>query len=365
MPVLRHSRVARAGGIGVALLAAACTTPTPAAPKLDLAPPPDTLQAPFHDAAGAVWLGPGRWALVSEGSGVVGLVDFRGRRIVPLGGPRTPELKNPFALFRAADSLWVADWGLRRLTVWSSDGRFGRTLSAADVTRGALPRMRDVEGRFYVPMPSPPGRDGSGNHDSAAVVRTAPDFSRIDTLVRLAPLDIAEIDADAGRRFERRVFSGADQWGVLPDGSLWVARVYQNRVDWREPSGRWTTGQSLPDRVLEVTRADRELFLRTFPPELRSTAEQLPFAPIKPPFEAGFTSADGLVWLQKSRSVVDSAGSWHVVDRRGHLVGEIRLRGFGRILAAAAGTALAIEPDSAGLRVLQIVVPPLVTQGAS
>jgi len=365
MLVPRHPAVARAGGVGVALLCAACGSPKPAVPPLDLAPPTDTLQAPFRDAAGAVWLGPGRWALVSEGSGVVGIVDFPGRRVTPLGGPKTIELKNPFALFRSADSLWVADWGRRRLTAWSLDGRFGRGLPAPEITRGALPRMRDAAGRFYVPMPPPARRDGSGNRDSAAVVRTTPDFSRIDTLARLAPLDIAEVLGDAGRRFERRVFSGADQWGALPDGSLWVARVYQNRVDWRDPADRWTKGDPLPDRVLEVTRADRELFARTFPPELRSTAEQLPFAPVKPPFEAGFASADGLVWLQKSRSVVDSSGSWHVVDRQGHLVREIRLRGFGRILAAAGGSALAVEPDSAGLRILQITVPPLVPQGAS
>ncbi len=365
MPDPRHPAVARAGGVGVALLCAACGSPKPAAPPLDLAPPTDTLQAPFHDAAGAVWLGAGRWAIVSEGSGVVGIADFPGRRVSPLGGPGTTELKNPFAVFRSGDSLWVADWGLRRLTVWSLDGRFGRSVPASDVTRGALPRMRDDAGRYYVPMPAPAGPDGSGNRDSAAVVRAAPDFSRIDTLARLAPLDIVDVLGDAGRRFERRVFSGADQWGALPDGSLWVARVYQNRVDWRDPAGRWTKGDPLPDRVLEVTRADRELFVRTFPPELRGTAEQLPFAPVKPPFESAFTAAEGLVWLQKSRSVVESSGSWQVVDRQGHLVREIRLRGYGRILAVAAGSGLAIEPDSAGLRLLQLAVPPLVPQGAS
>ena len=42
----------------------------------------------------------------------------------------------------------------------------------------------------------------------------------------------------------------------------------------------------LPDRVLEVTQYDRELFYRKFPPELRATAERLPFAAVKPPFEA-------------------------------------------------------------------------------
>ena len=86
---------------------------------------------------------------------------------------------------------------------------------------------------------------------------------------------------------------------------------------------------------------------------------------MKPPFEAAFTSADGMVWLQKSRSVVDSSGSWHVVDRQGRLVREVRIRGFGRILAAAAGSALAIQSDSAGLHIFQIAVPPLVSQGAS
>jgi hypothetical protein len=365
MLVPRHPGVARAGGVGVAVLLAACGAPKPVAPPLDLASPTDTLEAPVRDAAGAVWLGADRWALVSEGSGVVAIVDFAARRVTPLGGPQTTQLRNPFALFRSADSLWVADWGLRRLSVWSLDGRFGRGIPAADIMRGALARMRDAAGRFYVPMLPPAGRDGSGNRDSAAVVRTAPDFSRIDTLARLAPLDIAEVEGDAGHRFERRVFSGTDQWGALGDGSLWVARVYQNRVDWRDSTGHWRTGEALPDRVLEVTRADRELFVRTFPPELRNTAEQLPFAPVKAPFEAAFTSADGLVWLQKSRSPLDSTGSWHVVDRQGRLVREIRLRGSGRILAAAAAAALAIEPDSGRLRVLQVVVPPLVSQGAS
>jgi hypothetical protein len=59
-------------------------------------------------------------------------------------------------------------------------------------------------------------------------------------------------------------------------------------------------GDPLPDRVLEVTRYDRELFVRRFPAELRSTAEQLPFAPVKPPFEAGFTGPDGRGWWRRA-----------------------------------------------------------------
>ncbi len=357
MFVPRHTGAARARAVGAIVVLAACRTPKPPAPTVYLPPATDTVSAPFHDVAGAVWVGPDRWAVVSEGGGAVSLVSFRPRTLSPFASAGRKLLQNPFAAFRAADSIYVADWGLRRLTVWGLDGRLGRTIPAPEGTHGALPRARDAQGRFYVPVTPAAGPDGSGNRDSASVLRTASDFSRIDTLLRLAPADVALVQSEAGQRFERRVFSGSDLWGVLPDGSAWVARVYQNRVEWHDPTGRVTRGDPLPDRVLEVSRADREFFVRSFPPELRSTAEQLPFAAIKPPFTAGFTGADGLVWLEKSRSIVDSAGSYHVVDRAGRLLREIRIRGPARILAATGSAALAVEPDGDHLRLMQVTLP--------
>ncbi|HEX5387043.1 MAG TPA: hypothetical protein VFW66_10110 [Gemmatimonadales bacterium] len=342
--------------LGLVAMAVACDKRAPV-PMVELPPAADTLTATFHDAAGAVWLAPGRWAIVSEGSGLVGVADFGARAVRPLAGRDTSALKNPFAVFTAGDSIGVSDWGLRRVTLWTRDGQLGRSVRATDATRGALPRGRDRAGRFYVLMIAPSGADGSGARDSAAVVRTTPDLARIDTVARLAPLDVAEVESDAGHRFERRALSGTDVWGVEPDGAVWIARVNENRVEWHLPTGAMIRGDPLPDRVLEVTRADRELFTRTFPPELRSTAEQLPFAAIKPPFVAGFTSADGAVWLEKSRAVTDTLGRYQVVDRRGRLVREIRVPGHGRILAAGPAHALAVEADSAGLRLLQFVLP--------
>jgi hypothetical protein len=220
-----------------------------------------------------------------------------------------------------------------------------------------LPRDRDSAGRYYLELRPQPGPDGQGNRDSAVVVRASPALDRADTLARLAPLDIAEVTGDAGRRFERRVFSGTDQWGAGPDGSLWVARVYENRVDWRDSSGKWTRGEPLPDRVLEVTRYDRELFLRRFPAELRTTAEQLPFAAVKPPFEAGLAGPADEVWLEKSRAPIDSSRRYHVVDRQGQLREEIRVPGRGRIIAVAPGAVLVAEPARGGARLLRFALP--------
>ena len=338
-------------------LLAACGASKPAAPVIELAPVGDTVLTPYSEVTEAAWLGANRWALVAPANDAAAVVDFTRRTSTPLGGAKSKEFRNPSNLFFANDTLYVGDWGLRRLTLWTPEGRPVRSIPAAAAVRGSLPRARDSAGWFYLELSPRPGPDGSGNRDSAAVVRVDPEFTRVDTIARLVPLDIAEVVGDAGRRFERRVFSGVDRWGVLPEGSLWVARVYDNRVDWRGRDGARTRGDALPDRVLEVTRYDRELFLRKFPPELRTTAQELPFAALKPPFEAGLTSPAGEVWLEKSRAPADSSRRYHVVNRRGRLAREVRVQGRGRIMALGTGAALVAEPTPDGIRLIQVKLP--------
>jgi hypothetical protein len=338
-------------------LVSACGESRPPAPVQELATRGDTIATPFSAVAEAAWLGGDRWTVIAPENDAVAVLDFKRGTATPLGGPQSKQLRNPATLFISEDTLYVGDWGLRRTSLWTPGGRFLRSIPSAEVVRGTLPRARDTLGQFYLDLYPRPGPDGSGNRDSAVVLRLDPGFTRPDTVVRLAPLDIAEVTSTAGRRFERRVFGGADRWGVTPDGSVWVARVFENRVDWRAPDGKWAKGQALPDRVLEVTRYDRELFVRGFPPELRSTAQELPFAPLKPPFVAGLTSPSGEVWLEKSRAPADSVRSYHVVDRRGRLSREVRLHGNGRILGIGEGSVLVAESNPDGTRILRVLLP--------
>jgi hypothetical protein len=349
-----YTRRTQCGFALLASLAAACGPPKATAVAVELSPAGDTVLTTYTEVTEAAWVGGARWAVLAPSDNAVGIVDFTGRRLSPLG-PK--QLRNPSSVYFAADTLYVGDWGLRALTLWTPQGRQVRSISASQLARGSLPHARDASGRFYLDLYPRAGPDGSGNRDSAAVVRLDATLSRGDTIARLAPLDIAEVMGDAGRRFERRIFSGIDRWGVLQDGSLWVARVYQNRVDWRAPNGKWTRGQALPDRVLEVTRYDRELFLRKFPPELRATAQDLPFAALKPPFENGLTQSPGQVWLEKSRAPADSSRRYHVVNREGKLIREVGVRGQGRILALTASRALIAEPTPSGVRLLSIHLP--------
>ena len=346
----------RPSAIAIALLVA-CGDPRPPAPVVELRPGADTVSTGYAEVLDGEWLGGQRWAVVAPLDVTVGVVDLGRREVTPLGGEGTREIRNPSILFLSADTLHVGDWGLRRVSLWTREGKLVRSVPAPGRLRGALPQARDAGGRWYAELKPPSGRDGSGNRDSASVVAASPSFERLDTVARLAPLDLAEVMGDAGRRFEQRALSGVDHWGVTTDGQVWVARVFENRVDWRSPEGEWEEGDALPDRVLEVTEYDRELFYRKFPPELRTTAERLPFAAVKPPFVAAFTSPAGTVWLEKSRAPADSSRRYHEVDRGGRLLREIRVPGPGRIVALGAEHVLVAERVTDGTRFIGFAVP--------
>jgi len=317
----------------------------------------DTVITPYGDIPEAVWLGGMRWAVVAPQDRAVGLVDFGQKTVTPFDGASPRALSQPFHIFRAGDSLYIGDWAKRRITSWSLTGRPGASVPASDAYRGTLPSARDTLGRWYIEVRAAPGADGRGNLDSALVLRTTPDLSRADTVARLAPLDMVEVASDGGRRLERRLLSGQDRWGALPDGSVWLARVSQNRVDWQSPSGETRIGDELPDRVLPVTESDREIFLSHFDAALRPTVAETPFAAIKPPFDAAMADSAGQVWLVTSRAVGDTLRDYQIVDRHGHLRAEAAHPGLGRTLGLGGGYALVGEPFARGVRLLLFRVP--------
>lgn len=335
-----------------ALTLAACGGKEPPPPSAALRATPDTLLLqPLVDVTAAEALGGGRWVVLAPEDRKVLVVEF-GKKPVALG---TGELDQPFQLFKAGDTLWVDDWSRRRATAWSADGKLVATLPANDQLRGALPRARDAAGQWYYELRPLPGKDGSGNRDSANILRLS--AQRMDTVAQLAPYDLAEVVSEGRRRLERRLLSGQDRWGAFGDGTVWVARADKNRVDWVTPDGRVTVGRDLPDRVLPVTDNDRELFLNRFDPGLRPSVEAIPFAAIKPPFEQAVAAPDGSVWLVKNRAVGDTTRFYQVINREGRFVQEFTHPGIGRIIALTADQALVAETYAEGVRLLRFSIP--------
>lgn len=342
---------------GIALLASCGGGKPPVTPVVQFTPPPDTVLTRYVNVPVAAWLGGTRWAVVASEFNEVAIVDFATRTVRTVGS-RQVKIRSPFGVFASGDTAWVADWGLGRVTAWTSGGAPAGSLEAAAALRGALPSASDAAGNLYFLVKAPPGRDGRGNRDSAAVVRSWPDRVRFDTVARLSPLDLAEINDQTGHRFERRVFSGEDEWGVLRDGTVWIARVYRNQVVWLAPGAEPLKSAPLPDRIIEVASADREHFVLQFPEELRPTAERLPFAPLKPPFENAVATPGGQVWLEKSRPATDSVRSYQVTDRQGRLLHVAVLPSRqGHVIALSDSVALVAEQYKGGVRLMQVPLP--------
>ena len=152
------------------------------------------------------------------------------------------------------------------------------------------------------------------------------------------------------------VFGGIDQWGVNTDGSLWVARARNNRLEQCGPvRGACVSGPELPDRVLEVTLQDREYFLQGYPAEQRTLARTIPFAITKPPFERAFAGTDSLIYFEKSRELTDTLRGYQELGPSGVAKVELRLPNAQRILAIAGDQIVAIDPivPGPGHRVLR------------
>jgi hypothetical protein len=345
-------------GLGLAL-AVGCSGPTEMElVELEIGTPADTILTRYINVPVATWLEGSRWAVVAGELSEAALVGFDGTGLQVLGGTGEAELRGPFAVYRWGDTAWVADWATRRVTGWLADGRFVGSVTPPDLFRGTLPRARDAAGQFYFEIGPIQGPGGRGSRDSASLIRAAPDWSRVDTVARLSPLDVAEVNDEKGRRFERRIFSGTDAWGAFPDGTLWLARVYPNRIDRVAPNGKWSKGPALPDRIMEVSRLDRIHWLLQFPEEVRGTAERLPVALVKPPFTSGFAGPDQTIWLEKSRAAVDSTRTYHVHDRGGKLLYAAVLAGRqARVIAVGGEVLLVAEQYREGVRLMQVRRP--------
>ncbi len=350
--------LARAVLAALTIVTAGCgPEPAVAPPEESLAFPSDTLAASWGILPTAAALDNGRWVVVSSDFDAAVIADFNQKSLAPLGGKNQKAYLHPSAVFTYGDTIYLSDWGKRRATVWTSDGKLIDSIPVPDPLRGSAPRARDGAGQLYFEVAPESRRDGSGNRDSAAIVRAPRNLARFDTLVRLAPLDVKEMRAgQPTQRFERMIFSGIDLWGVWPDGAVWVARLLHNQIDVRDPSGKVIHGPELPDPVYEVTQADRDRFLQTFPAEVRPKETDLAWAIIHTPFVAAFMSPGG-VWLEKSKPALDSVRRIQVLDREGNLKRLLRLKGEARLIAVGADKVLVAQQFEKGIRLMQIRIP--------
>ncbi len=289
------------------------------------------LNATFGGVSAVVEIPGGRVAFADPmarrfhtGDFATGAVDTLGVPVDSLPFDAPPSLyKRPgWVALLAADTVAVVDFGATRTTLWTPAG-FARVLPIPPVGGLTPVLVYDTLGYGYkVDFRSVTGGADPGTamqSDSLPVLRLGLDGNTVDTIARLSLPDFGEAQFGPQKQRVAQIFGPTDIFGVLPDGSLWVARARTMSVDWRAPDGTWTRGPQNSYAKVAVTEADKKRVMdRLHERGLPSTVEvSFPFAKTKPSFEAAIGRPDGEVWLQYSRADENDPASYAVIGRNG------------------------------------------------
>jgi len=266
-----------------------------------------------------------------------GKVDTLGKRVdsLPQSAPAGHYKFPGWVAHLAGDTIALVDFSAIRTTRWSEQGKALDVLPIRLVSGETPVLLYDTVGHGYkidyqaILGGGEPGR--SVRPDSIPVLRIALNGGAVDTIARLATPEYG--DAMFGEQVQQaaKVFAPNDYFGVLPDGTVWVARGNENRVDWRSTDGRWTRGKARAYTRIPVTQADKDRVLA----QVRERGKQFgmpqdlsityPFADTKPPFDFVMGRPNGDVWLQRPRTEEDAALVYDVVDRQGVRQREVTL----------------------------------------
>jgi hypothetical protein len=313
------------------------------------------LPGSFGQLSNVVELGDGRVAFADTRSKLffiadlgAGKVDTLGTRVDSIGASAPPDqYKFPgWVAHLAGDTIALVDFSALRTTLWSEQGKPLKVLDIPPVAGKTPVLAYDQVGHGYkIDYQSVLGGGEPGGiirPDSIAVLRIGLADHTVDTVARLASPEYGEARFGEQVQEAAKVFAPNDFFGVLPNGTAWIARGRENRVDWRSPEGGWRQGRHHDFKPQAVTQADRDRVLAQvreqgkqfgMPQELRIS---YPFADTKPAFDFALGRPEGEVWLQRPRAeenapltydVFDSTGKW---DRAVTLPAGAALAGFGR-----------------------------------
>jgi hypothetical protein len=259
-----------------------------------------------------------------------GRVDTLGTTVdtVAAGTPASSHKLPGWVANLAGDTVAIVDFAALRTTLWTSQG-FVRVLAFPDAGGGTPVLAYDAIGHGYkIDFRTVLGGAEPGTtmfSDSLVVLRLSLDGTKVDTVARMSPPTYGEAIFGEQKQSVALVFGPTDAFGVLPDGSVWVARASRHAVDWRSPDGSWTRGDAHAWSKVPVTAKDKSMVMerlraRGLP---QGVEVVFPFADTKPSFEQALGRPTGEVWLQYSRATDEEPTRYAVFGRDGKLVRDV------------------------------------------
>lgn len=343
-------------GATAAVQAAAVTDPA-VVREIELGEPDAVLGEEFSNIYGARELSDGRLLVSDARENRLVVIDWTRDGVAQIGreGRGPGEYRSAGRLHAVrGDSTLFEDRRQGRWHLLDGD-RITATVEYMQRNRRSIPNTvgADEHGRILVLHPYVFSRASDGYHpqfalenaESLLVLLEQRGTGARDTLLRLRGrsrgLNMVRKSPERGAPkipwYVGNPLAANDQPLLFPDGWVALARLAPYRVDWRDPSGRWTRGAPLPTDTVRVDARQRRFAVdRRYHPEVEMQPDELPDWPaVVPPFlpDALLGAPDGRLLIRRTSHADQRGTVYDVVDRGGRLVGRITLPEKAEIIA--------------------------------
>jgi hypothetical protein len=351
--------------------AAQTARPTP------LGKPDATFPEPVSSPVGFRVLSDGRLLVADNIESTVSLLDLGTGQTTPVGrqGEGPGEFGMPGALYAgAADTTYMMDMGNRRLLVITPEGRITSSTLPLYHRSGwpILPRGVDAKGRIYFDLGgiAMPGLNEMVTSGRAPLIRWDRAADRMDTVayVQFPPGTPAgpgqvRVSIGGGGPYQPR-----DDWAVLPDGRVGIARATGYHVEWygagtpvtgppvrydpvkigNAEKNAWADQQAARGLAIEIVNGQRRT---TRLPRPDIDKQQWP--EVMPPFtgsRAVLAAPTGELWVRRAQPAGSTTTVYDVFDVAGRLTRQIALDGERVIVGFGAGAVYVARTDEDDLQ---------------
>jgi hypothetical protein len=279
----------------------------------------------------------------------------------------------PGPLFAAGDTTFMLDMGNRRLLIITSDGRVLANTVPLNHPSGfpMLPRGVDGRGRIYFDLAgiAMPGLEEAVRTGRAPLIRWDRGANRLDTVTTvtfppMAPAGPGEVRISIGGG----AYQPRDDWAVLPDGRIGLARATEYRVEWfggpapiqgptikydpvkvgDDEKNAWADQMASRGMIVEVQNGQR----RTRRPP-RPDITKITWPDVMPAFtgsRAVLAAPNGELWVRRAQPANAQGGLYDVFDAQGRLSRQVTLDGNRVVLGFGPGAVYVARTDDDDLQ---------------
>lgn len=362
------------GAAGATLVSRTATAQNPKQQTLDR--PAATFPEPVSNPVGFRVLGPDRVIVADQLEQSVSILDFRTGTMTPVGrpgdGPGEFGMAGPLYA-GAGDTTYMLDMGNRRLLVLLPNGSIATNTVPLTHQSGVpvLPRGVDANGRVYFDLGgiSMPGLEEIAKTGRAPLLRWDPATGTTDTLGTVTfppmqPVGPGEVRISVGGG----AYQPRDDWAVLPDGRVGLARAVEYQVEWLG-GPRAVVGPKVPYTPVKVGDAEKNAWAdalasrgmmveiengrrRTRRPP-RPNIDRMTWPEVMPAFtgsRAVLAAPTGELWVRRAQPASADGATYDVFDQQGQIARRITLAGNRVVVGLGRGVVFVTRTDDDDLQ---------------